>query len=99
MTFGVPLSYFFDDMPLLEEADMAGFDGGVQQPSAPGPMDRRETPELARTHTIEPMKVDTSKRPPCFDKPGMRVCPGPAEGLHPELVEEQDPSLFVRPPV
>ena len=50
MTFGVPLSYFLDDMPPLEEADMAGLDGGVQQPSAPGTMDRRETPELVRAY-------------------------------------------------
>ncbi len=50
MTFGVPLSYFFDDMPPLEEGDMAGLRGGVQEPSAPVPMDRRETPEPVRAY-------------------------------------------------
>ncbi len=33
----VPLSYFFDDMPSLKEADASGLRGGVQEPSAPDP--------------------------------------------------------------
>ena len=46
----VPLSYFFDDMPPLEEADVAGLHGGVERPSAPDPMDKRETLELVRAY-------------------------------------------------
>ena len=50
MTFGVPLSYFFDDMPPLEETDASDLRGGVQQPSSPVPMDKRETLELVRAY-------------------------------------------------
>ena len=46
----VPLSYFFDDMPPLEEADKAGLRGGVQEPSAPDLMNKRETRELVRAY-------------------------------------------------
>ncbi len=46
----VPLSYFFDDMPPLEEADASGLRGGVQEPTAPGLMDKRETLELVRAY-------------------------------------------------
>ena len=46
MTFGVPLSYFFDNMPPLNDADAAGLRGGVQEPSTPDSMDKRETLEL-----------------------------------------------------
>ena len=46
----VPLSYFFDDMPPLEEADASGLRGGVQESSAPDPMDKRETLELVRAY-------------------------------------------------
>ena len=46
----VPLSYFFDDMPPLEEADKAGLRGGVQEPSAPDLMNERETLELVRAY-------------------------------------------------
>ena len=48
--FDVPLSYFFDDMPPLEEADKAGLRGGVQEPSAPDLMNKRETRELVRAY-------------------------------------------------
>ncbi len=50
VTFGVPLSYFFDDMPPLEDADASGLRGGVQEPSAPVLMDKRETLELVRAY-------------------------------------------------
>ena len=50
MTFGVPLSYFFDDMPPLEETDAVGLRGGVQEPSTPDAMDKRETLELVRAY-------------------------------------------------
>ncbi len=46
----VPLSYFFDDMLPLEEADKAGLRGGVQEPSAPDLMNKRETLELVRAY-------------------------------------------------
>ncbi len=46
----VPLSYFFDDMLPLEEADKAGLRGGVQEPSAPDLMNKRATLELVRAH-------------------------------------------------
>ncbi len=46
----VPLSYFFDDMPPLKEADTSGLRGGVQESSAPDPMDKRETLEMVRTY-------------------------------------------------
>ena len=46
----MPLSYFFDDMPPLEEADKAGLRGGVQEPSAPDLMNKRETLELVRAY-------------------------------------------------
>ncbi len=46
----VPLSYFFDDMPPLDEADASGLRGGVQEPSAPDLMDKRETLELVRAY-------------------------------------------------
>ncbi len=46
----VPLSYFFDDMPPLEEADAVGLRGGVQEPSAPDLMDKSETLELVRAY-------------------------------------------------
>ncbi len=46
----VPLSYFFDDMPPLEEADASGLRGGAQESSAPDLMDKRETLELVRTY-------------------------------------------------
>ena len=50
MTFGVPLSFFFDDMPPLEETGAAGLRGGVQEPSAPDLMDKRETLEMVRAY-------------------------------------------------
>ncbi len=46
----VPLSYFFDDMPPLKGAYVAGLRGGVQDPSAPDLMDKRETLELVRAY-------------------------------------------------
>ncbi len=46
----VPLLYFFDDMPPLEEAEASGLRGGVQEPSAPDLMDKRETLELVRAY-------------------------------------------------
>ena len=46
----VPLSYFFDDMPPLEEADASGMSGGVQESSAPDLMVKRETLELVRAY-------------------------------------------------
>ena len=46
----VPLSYFFDDMPPLEEADASGLRGGVQESSAPDLMNKRETLELVRAY-------------------------------------------------
>ena len=46
----VPLSYFFDDMPPLKEADASGLRGGVQEPSAPDLMVKRETLELVRAY-------------------------------------------------
>ncbi len=46
----VPLSYFFDDIPPLEEANASGLRGGVQEPSAPDLMDKRETLELVRAY-------------------------------------------------
>ena len=46
----VPVSYFFDDMPPLEEADASGLRGGVQEPSVPDLMDERETLELVRAY-------------------------------------------------
>ncbi len=46
----VPLSYFFDDMPPLEEADVSGLCGGVEEPSAPDLMSKRETLELVRAY-------------------------------------------------
>ncbi len=46
----VPLSYFFDDMPPLKEADTSGLRGGVQEPSAPDPMFKRETLKLLRAY-------------------------------------------------
>ena len=50
MTFGVPLSYFFDYMPPLEETDASDLRGGVQEPSTPDSMDKRETLELVRAY-------------------------------------------------
>jgi transcriptional regulator with XRE-family HTH domain len=47
---GVPVSFFFDDMPRLKEVDASGLHGGVQEPSVPGPMDKRETLELVRAY-------------------------------------------------
>ncbi len=44
----VPLSYFFDDMPPLEEADASGLRGGAQEPSAPDLMAKREVLGLVR---------------------------------------------------
>jgi len=46
----VSLSYFFDDIPPLEEANASGLRGGVQEPSAPDLMDQRETLELVRAY-------------------------------------------------
>ncbi len=48
--FDVPLSYFFDDMPPFEEADLSGLRGGVEEPSAPDLMNKRETLELVRAY-------------------------------------------------
>ncbi len=46
----VPIPYFFDDMPPLEEADASGLRGGVQESSAPDLMDKRETLKLVRAY-------------------------------------------------
>ncbi len=46
----VPLSYFFDDMPPIEEADVSGLRGGVEETSAPDLMNQRETLELVRVY-------------------------------------------------
>ena len=46
----VPLSFFFDDMPPPDEDDASGLRGGVQEPSAPDLMDKRETLELVRAY-------------------------------------------------
>ncbi len=45
-----PLSYFFDDMPPLEEADASSLRGGVQEPSAPDLMNKSETLDLVRAY-------------------------------------------------
>ncbi len=60
----MPLSYFFDDMPPLEEADASGLRGGVQEPSAPDLMDQRETLELVRAYyrIPDPKVRDTLRR-------------------------------------
>ena len=60
----VPLSYFFDDMPPLKGAYAAGLRGGVQEPSAPDLMDKRETLELVRAYyrILDPKVRDALRR-------------------------------------
>ena len=60
----VPLSYFFDDMPPLKEADASDLRRGVQEPSAPDPMYKRETLELVRAYycILDPKVRDALRR-------------------------------------
>ncbi len=60
----VPLSYFFDDMPPLEEADTPGLRGDAQEPSAPDLMNKSETLELVRAYyrIREPKVRDALRR-------------------------------------
>ena len=46
----VPVSYFFDDMPPLDESTMSRLRGGVQEPPAPDPFDIDETKKLVRAY-------------------------------------------------
>ncbi len=46
----VPIPYFFDDMPPLEEADESGLREDAQEPSAPDLMNKSETLELVRAY-------------------------------------------------
>ncbi len=44
----VPIPYFFDDMPPLDESTTSGLRGGVQEPSAPDLLAKREVLGLVR---------------------------------------------------
>ena len=46
----VPIPYFFEDMPPYDDSDESGLRHGVQEPSAPELMDKRETMELVRAY-------------------------------------------------
>ncbi len=60
----VPLSYFFDDMPPLEEADESGLRKDAQEPSAPDLMNKSETLDLVRAYyrIHEPKVRDALRR-------------------------------------
>ncbi len=46
----VPVSYFFDDMPALEEGAAPGMREGPAKPFEPDPLAKRETLELVRAY-------------------------------------------------
>ena len=46
----VPVSFFFDDMPPLDESAMLGLSEGPPTPFEPDPMAKRETLELVRAY-------------------------------------------------
>ncbi len=46
----VPVSFFFDDMPPLDESAMLGLSEGSPTPFEPDPMAKRETLELVRAY-------------------------------------------------
>ncbi len=60
----VPVEYFFDDMPPLEEADESGLREDAQEPSAPDLMNKSETLELVRAYyrIRDPKVRDALKR-------------------------------------
>ena len=61
---GVPVSYFFDDMPPLDESTTSELRGGVKEPSAPDLMAKREALGLVRafSNISDPKVRDALKR-------------------------------------